>query len=80
MWLVDNHPVGLPRPSHEERTGEGFVAEFLTICPLSLEQMWQMAQAHKIECTICHDTFTVSPEELQDFLTFVDKVKETKGK
>ena len=80
VWLVDNHPLDLPQPSHEGRTGEGFVAEFLTIRPLYLEQMRQMAQAHKIEFTICHDAFTVSPEELQDFRTFVDKVKETRGK
>ena len=80
VWLVDKHPLDLPQPSHEGRTGEGFVAEFLTIRPLYLEQMRQMAQAHKIEYTICHDAFTARPEELQDFRTFVDTVKETRGK
>ena len=56
------------------------MAEFLTIHPLFLEQIRQMAQAKKIEFKICNDAFTASLEEMQDFRTFVDKVKENIGK
>jgi hypothetical protein len=75
-WLVDNNPFELPQPSHEGKRGEGFVAEFLTIRPLLLEQIRHMAKAKKIEFTICNDAYTVSPEEMKDFRTFVDKVRE----
>jgi hypothetical protein len=75
-WRVDNTPLELPQPSYEGKTGEGFVAEFLTIQPLTIGQMRQMAQATMIACTICNEEFTASPEEMQDFRTFRDKVRE----
>ncbi len=79
-WRVDNTPLELPQPSYDEKTGEGFVAEFLTIQPLTIGQMRQLAQATRIVFTICNDEFTASPEEMQDFRTFMDKVREQGGK
>ncbi len=79
-WRVDNTLLELPQPSYDGKMGEGFVAEFLTIQPLTIGQVRQMAQATTIAFTICDDEFTASPEEMQDFRTFMDKVREQGGK
>lgn len=70
-WLVDSKPFELPQPIHEGEVGRGFVMELLTIVPVPLSALQQMAVVKKVEFKVCNDEFMLNKGEMEDLRKFV---------